>query len=256
MAVAARIAVVVSLWLALPSAAAACPYCQERAQVWAGVFNENFVLTLLQVTSAVPLLILIALAFLWGDRVPFLAMAQSQQFAPLRRGPLLAAGIMLGIGLGGFLDGIFLHMLLQWHNLIAERIPAVDFVSLEINMFWDGIFNLGMWLIVAVGIGLLWRASCQPDVQWSGRTLIGTLLAGWGIFNVADSILFHWIFQLHHVKQGSPYWLWWDLGFLALGLVLIGLGWLLVWSARGEIADRGSARQNEPAPALRGDGLG
>lgn len=222
------------LFLAFPPVTAACPYCLERAQVWAGVFDEDFVGTLLQVTLAVPLLILVALAFLWGDRVPFLAMAPSQQSASLRRGPLLAAGIMLGIGLGAFLDGIFLHMLLQWHNLIAERIPAVDFVSLEINMFWDGVFNLGMWLIVAIGLGLLWRASRKPDVQWSGRTLVGTLLAGWGIFNLADSILFHWIFHLHHVKQGSPYWLWWDLGFFAMGLILVGLGWILVWSARSE----------------------
>lgn len=33
--------------------------------------------------------------------------------APLHRGPLLAAGLLLGAGLGGFVDGIGLHQILQ-----------------------------------------------------------------------------------------------------------------------------------------------
>jgi len=31
--------------------------------------------------------------------------------------PLITAGIFLGIGLGGFFDGIVLHQILQWHHL-------------------------------------------------------------------------------------------------------------------------------------------
>jgi uncharacterized membrane protein len=27
-----------------------------------------------------------------------------------------AAGVLLGIGLGGFVDGIVLHQILQWHT--------------------------------------------------------------------------------------------------------------------------------------------
>jgi len=29
--------------------------------------------------------------------------------------PLSFAGIILGIGVGGFIDGIFFHQILQWH---------------------------------------------------------------------------------------------------------------------------------------------
>ena len=32
---------------------------------------------------------------------------------------LRAPGLLLGIGLGGFIDGILLHQLLQWHHLLT-----------------------------------------------------------------------------------------------------------------------------------------
>jgi uncharacterized membrane protein len=33
------------------------------------------------------------------------------------------AGILLGIGLGGFVDGIVLHQIFQWHNMVSNWIP-------------------------------------------------------------------------------------------------------------------------------------
>lgn len=33
-----------------------------------------------------------------------------------RHAPIISAGILLGTGLGGFIDGILLHQILQWHN--------------------------------------------------------------------------------------------------------------------------------------------
>ena len=45
------------------------------------------------------------------------------------RRPLVTAGILLGIGLGGFVDGIVFHQILQWHNMLSARIPPVDLVS-------------------------------------------------------------------------------------------------------------------------------
>jgi hypothetical protein len=32
-----------------------------------------------------------------------------------------APGILLGIGLGGFVDGIVLHQILQWHHLLSSE---------------------------------------------------------------------------------------------------------------------------------------
>jgi uncharacterized membrane protein len=32
-----------------------------------------------------------------------------------------APGILLGIGLGGFVDGILLHQILQWHHMLTSE---------------------------------------------------------------------------------------------------------------------------------------
>lgn len=40
------------------------------------------------------------------------------------RRPLIAAGVALGIGLGGFVDGIVLHQLLQVHNMLSAKFPT------------------------------------------------------------------------------------------------------------------------------------
>ena len=37
--------------------------------------------------------------------------------------PLISAGTLLGIGLGGFVDGIVLHQMLQVHNMLSARRP-------------------------------------------------------------------------------------------------------------------------------------
>jgi len=49
----------------------------------------------------------------------------------------------MGLGLGGFLDGIVLHQLLQWHNMLSSWIPPDDLVAMKINinMLWDGLFH-------------------------------------------------------------------------------------------------------------------
>lgn len=224
-----------SLFLVLaPAAVVACPTCEQRPEVWAGIFNENFPSLLIQVGSAVPILIVIGLSFRLVDRYP--ALFPGVRPAPIGappHGPLIAAGVTLGTGLGGFLDGIFLHMLMQWHNLIAQRVPAVDFVSLEINMFWDGIFSLGMWTINVVGITLLWRAVVPKEAWRSGWAVVAAMLVGWGIFHVIDSLMFHWILNLHHIRQGVEDWLFWDLAYLGMGVALILTGWAgLAWTTR------------------------
>lgn len=42
---------------------------------------------------------------------------------PNRRGLLMTAGILLGVGLGGLLDGILLHQILQWHHMLTNVRP-------------------------------------------------------------------------------------------------------------------------------------
>jgi uncharacterized membrane protein len=120
-----------------------------------------------------------------------------------RRGPLLLAAVLLGVGLGGFADGIVLHQILQWHHMLSSVLVPDDIVSVKINMFWDGLFHAFTWMVTAVGILLFWRASRRGDALWSGRVLFGGMLMGWGLFNFVEGLIDHQLLSVHHVKPGA-----------------------------------------------------
>jgi uncharacterized membrane protein len=149
------------------------------------------------------------------------------------RGPhasVKAPGIVLGLGLGGFVDGIVLHQILQWHNMLSDtaRWQPTTLENMEANMLADGLFHVATWILVAVGLWLLWRA-LQDGARHDGVELVGWMLAGWGIFNVVEGIVDHLILGIHHVREGGSE-LAWDLGFLAFGVALVLAGLLLVRS--------------------------
>jgi len=145
------------------------------------------------------------------------------------RSPLLVAGIVLGVGLGGFVDGIVLHQILQWHHMVTEPFPPDSVRNLQLNTLGDGLFHAFAWCMTAIGLALLWQASHRLDVIWSGRVLVGALAIGWGLFNVVEGIVDHHLLGIHHVRSG-PDQLLWDLAFLAFGAVLIAGGWVLARS--------------------------
>jgi len=150
----------------------------------------------------------------------------------VRRTPLVAAGILLGAGLGGFVDGIVLHQILQWHNMLSGQLPPDTLVRAKVNMYWDGLFHAAVWVLTVVGLAMLWAASGRPEVPHSGRTLVGGLLLGWGLFNVIEGVIDHELLGLHHVYEYTPNHLPADLGFLALGLGLLLAGAGLVRAGR------------------------
>src|SRR5437868_5529675 len=96
--------------------------------------------------------------------------------------PLLASGVLMGIGMGGFVDGILFHQIFQLHSMLSAKLPQTTVVNIEISMVWDGLFHAFTWLTTAVSILMLWNAMKRPEVPWSGKALIGAQLAGWGIF--------------------------------------------------------------------------
>lgn len=148
--------------------------------------------------------------------------------------PLTTAGTLLGMGLGGFFDGILLHQLLQVHNMLSARFPKTSIVNMEINMFWDGMFHAFTWVMTAIGLALLWNAVRRRDVALSTKALAGSLALGWGMFNLVEGVIDHHILHLHHVIEG-PGHLPWDLAFLASGVVLIVMGISLIRSAGHEV---------------------
>lgn len=140
--------------------------------------------------------------------------------------PLLAAGLAIGIGMGGFVDGILFHQILQLHNMMSARIPNTDYVGAKVNMVWDGVFHAGVWMITAIGIVLLWRAGRSSGAMMSGRLLGGSLLMGWGLFNLVEGVIDHHLLQLHHVYEPMGLSVW-DYLFLLWGAAMLVGGAML-----------------------------
>ncbi|MEH2374599.1 DUF2243 domain-containing protein [Nostoc sp.] len=151
--------------------------------------------------------------------------AKSETFN--RRAPLITAGIFLGVGLGGFLDGILLHQILQWHHMLSNIRPLTKTANIDLNMVWDGLFHALDWVFTVVGVVLLWRAGGRDDVPWLSQTFIGSIVIGTGLFDLVEGLIDHQILGIHHVKSG-PNQLAWDLGFLAFGALLILIGWIMI----------------------------
>lgn len=78
--------------------------------------------------------------------------------------PLTRAGMFLGVGLGGFVDGILFHQLFQFHNMLTARVPKDTIANMEINMFWDGIFHSFTWFMTAIGLKMMFKAHSVPNI--------------------------------------------------------------------------------------------
>src|SRR5688572_2259265 len=68
--------------------------------------------------------------------------------AELEARPSAAPGLMFGVGLGGFVDGIVLHQVLQWHHMVTGERSVTTVAGLEVNTMADGFFHVGTWLVV------------------------------------------------------------------------------------------------------------
>ena len=143
-------------------------------------------------------------------------------------GMLRTGGILLGIGLGGFLDGIVLHQILQWHNMLSSVVPADSMANMRINMRADGFFHVGTWIATLLGVWMLWQAGQRVTAFPGGGWFIGQFFMGWGLFNFVEGVVDHQILGIHHVR-GYPDFDW-DYGFL----LFAGVGFFFFgrWLAR------------------------
>lgn len=109
---------------------------------------------------------------------------------------------------------------------------------LQLNTLGDGLFHAATYLFVVLGLILLWHHASRRHIAWSGKLLLGTLLLGFGAFNVVEGIIDHQLLALHHVNETVPrdQWLAWDLGFLIWGAAMLIGGWALLRAGRRETA--------------------
>lgn len=140
---------------------------------------------------------------------------------------VLVGGILAGVGIGGFFDGIVFHQILQWHHMVSSRYPPTSLRLLEVNTLSDGLFHAVAYLFTLTGLFLLWSVARRAHEPWPLRMLIGTLLIGWGLFNLIEGVVDHHLLGVHHVRSG-PNQLFYDLGFLVWGAVMLFSGWFLV----------------------------
>jgi len=150
-------------------------------------------------------------------------------------------GVLLGIGLGGFVDGILFHQVLQWHHMVSSQAccPTSTVEGLEHNTLADGLFHLGTWLITVAGSLAVLRAWRRGELAPAWQAHVGALLLGWGLFNVLDTV--NHVLGFHHIRDdlGGP--VGWDVGFFVFALALVAAGWAL---ARGPEARHRTSRPN------------
>jgi uncharacterized membrane protein len=138
------------------------------------------------------------------------------------------AGMLIGIGMGGFVDGIVLYQLAQWHHMLSNVVPPHTMDNMRVNMTWDGLFHAVTLIITLIGILLLCSAAYARAAMPSLQAFTGQLILGWGVFNLVEGLIDHQILGIHNVREVPNYTVY-NLMFLAVGGVLfILIGWLLM----------------------------
>lgn len=156
-------------------------------------------------------------------------------------GPALVTGLLLGVGIAGFIDETIFHQLLQWHNFYWGT-------SEYWRIFSDGLFHLVTTLLLLWGTFRLWRDPYSSDSVRS-RAILGGLFIGLGGFNAYDGIVQHVIFHFHLVDEyvcanpqannsiGScpadiPY----EIAWISMGIIIIAIGAVIWRHARREFS--------------------
>ncbi|ELY61006.1 DUF2243 domain-containing protein [Natronococcus jeotgali] len=166
-----------------------------------------------------------------------------------RTKPFVRAGVVLGIGLGGFFDGIVLHQLLQWHHMLSARTDPTVLSDLRLNVVADGLFDVGTYLFTVAGIVLLIRAWRRSDGSPSGRALLGSTILGWGVFNLLEGLVNHHLLEIHHVWPAGPgSVLLWDVGFLLWGVLFVAGGYAVIRLDERSIAGSRGERATDDRP--------
>lgn len=160
------------------------------------------------------------------------------------------AGFLIGFSMGGFFDGILLHQILQWHHLLSlVDSPLVQ--DIRVQILADGLFHALMYLLAMMGLYLLWRTREQFALANAGRWQLAATLLGFGVWNIIDAALFHWILQIHRIRIESSAPLMWDLiWFAVFGLAFTFAGWKL----RQQVSSSGPSSRDDDTGSDRSTG--
>jgi uncharacterized membrane protein len=214
-----------SLFAFLSSAPSfACTFCSRPVRD--ALFDSRFYPNLAAMLSAFIVLgiIVAVLAVISARRHTRLVAAYPDRPDPV---PLFTASVITGIGMGGFIDGIVLHQILQWHEMLSNKVAVDTVTGKTVNMFWDGLFHAFCFLVLSVGLVRLWTLLKRTGLNTSGHLLSGGLLSGWGIFNLVEGLIDHHLLKLHNVRELADHDAW-NFGFLGFSMLLLLVGFALV----------------------------
>jgi uncharacterized membrane protein len=136
----------------------------------------------------------------------------------------ILSGVLLGVGIAGFVDETVFHQLLHWHHFYDRSTPTAGLVS-------DGVFHAVSWFATVAALFLFAdlrrRTAFRPRHWWGG------LLVGAGGFQLYDGTIQHKIMKLHQIRYDvslAPYdWTW---NIVAAALITAGV--VLLVRARTE----------------------
>jgi uncharacterized membrane protein len=96
------------------------------------------------------------------------------------------------------------------------------------------VFHSSTYIFVVAGLFILWRHAHRRHLYWSNKLLIGTMLIGFGAFNVIEGIVDHHILGVYHVNEvvDVQYRIYWDVGFIVWGAAMVVIGWMLMRSGK------------------------
>jgi uncharacterized membrane protein len=141
------------------------------------------------------------------------------------RGRVAWSGVLVGLGVAGFVDETVFHQLLHWHHFYDKSTPAAGLVS-------DGLFHAFSWFATVAALFLL------VDARRRGRVAMsrwwGGLLVGAGAFQLYDGTVQHKLLGLHQIRYGvelRPY----DWAWNVIAVVLLAAGALLLARTRDRV---------------------
>lgn len=221
-----KLILLIVLFIPVSISCSACPVCNQNIRN--AIYNSTFYPNLFTMLSAFVVLAVVVgiLTFITTKRHKN-KLASNAGIAILSPVLLTTASLVLGIGLGGFVDGIVLHQILQVHEMLSNKINATDYIGKSVNMFWDGIFHLFCFIVVFVGIVLLWRLMKRSDVDRSGKLLTAGLIGGWGLFNLIEGIIDHQLLKLHNVIEFATNHNIGNYSFLCVSVVMLIISFVL-----------------------------
>lgn len=206
-----------------------CISCNKEIQDQ--LYNSNFLPNLLTIIIGFIILAIIVLAFTYYSAKKY---DRHSKLSPgkevLNPVPLSTASVVMGMGIGGFIDGILFHQILQLHGMVSNQLPIDTVVGKAVNMFWDGIFHAFTLTAVIIAFILFTTLLKRKNINPSPKLAFGGAISGWGIFNLVEGIIHHQIIKLHNVNEFAMNPEIWNYSFLASGLIFILMGYILIYN--------------------------